>query len=44
MKKDIHPDYNYVVFRDFGTGFLFSQDQVEVRTRRLSGKMEIHIH
>ena len=23
MKKDIHPDYNFVVFKDFGTGYSF---------------------
>lgn len=23
MKKDIHPDYKFVVFKDFGTGYSF---------------------
>ena len=23
MKKDIHPDYSFVVFKDFGTGYSF---------------------
>ena len=23
MKKDIHPDYGFVVFKDFGTGYSF---------------------
>ena len=35
MKKDIHPDYNFVVFKDFGTGFSFLTKSTKTSDKKI---------
>ena len=45
MKKDIHPEYRYVVFQDTGAGLLVPDplDDLHERHRRVGGRQHLPV-